>query len=535
MVVFAFLGYLAGPRFIVTNSGEFTETTNGKTMASASGGGEVAGFGVEVEARVETRTGVEVGTGGGAGAEAGTEVGIGVVAEAAETGVETGADGTGASSSIENGVEIETETETETETENEIEAEAEAETGIETGVGAGVAEVQPALGRLFSDVTSDHPESGYINYLARQGIVSGYANGTYGPWQPATRAQVAAILVKARVLNTPFVAESPFYDVPADYWAYSAVMGAVQAGVMTGYPDGGFGPDQTITRAEAAVLAEKLAVAPDSHSNLLELPDVPADHWAFNWIQAALEQGSLTLRWDHRFEPQAALNRGELARLLVGALYPQELEGLAPAEPAKVAYLTFDDGPSLQITPRILDITARYEVPVTFFVLGSQAARYPALVQQAAQAGHAIGNHSYSHQYAQIYSSEKSLMQEVNRANDVLAGVIGYKPVIFRAPGGSTMMRKQQAQCLHAEGYQYYDWNVSPGDASGTYKSAQSLVANTLNQAEGKDRIIVLFHDSAPKQSTADALPAVIEGLKEMGFSFAAINPLTEPIQFRKG
>ncbi len=428
--------------------------------------------------------------------------------------------------------------------------------------------------RIFSDVTPDNPESGYITYLARQGLISGYPNGTYGPLRPATRAQVAAILAKALGLSTstptdteplsvtepptdteslnirepltvtgplsgiesPIVTEISFYDVPVDHWACPAIVGMVQAGVMTGYPDGSFGPDQMITRAEAATLAGRLAAtAPDPSSNQLELTDVSAEHWAFSQIQSALERGSMTLRWNDRFEPQAALNRGELARLIVGALYPQELGTLASVEPGKVAYLTFDDGPSAQITPRILDVAAQYDVPVTFFVLGSQVTRYPELVQQSAQAGHAIGNHSYSHRYAQIYYSEKSLMQEISRANNVLAEVIGYEPTIFRAPGGSTLMSKRQAQRLREEGYRHYDWNVSPGDASGTYKSAQSLITSTLKQAKGKERIIVLFHDSPYKKSTADALPAIIEGLREMGFSFAAINSQTEPFQFRKG
>lgn len=410
---------------------------------------------------------------------------------------------------------------------------------------------QPPSSRIFSDVTPDHPESGYINYLAQRGLISGYPNGTYGPLRTATRAQVVAILDKAlglstsipnvteslsvSVMESPTVTETSFYDVPADHWAYPAIRGMVQAGVMTGYPDGSFGLDQMITRAEAAALAGKLATAPSPSSNQLELPDVPAEHWAYSQIQSALERGSMTLRWNDRFEPQSALNRGELARLIVGALYPQEMENLASVEPAKVAYLTFDDGPSAQITPRILDIAAQYDVPVTFFVLGNQVARYPDLVQQSAQAGHAIGNHSYSHQYAKVYYSEKSLMKEINRANDVLVEVIGYEPTIFRAPGGSTLMSKRQAQRLREEGYRHYDWNVSPGDASGTYRSAQSLINSTLNQAKDKDRIIVLFHDSPYKKSTADALPAIIEGLKEMGFSFAAINSQTEPFQFRKG
>jgi len=96
-------------------------------------------------------------------------------------------------------------------------------------------------------------------------------------------------------------------------------------------------------------------------------------------------------------------------------------------------------------------------------------------------------------------------------------------------------LKKEYIKRLRDEGYQYYDWNVCPGDAEGSYRSAQTLIANTLKQAKGKDRIIVLLHDAPGKRSTAEALPAIIEGLKEMGFTFAAISPDTEPIQFRRG
>ena len=83
-------------------------------------------------------------------------------------------------------------------------------------------------------------------------------------------------------------------------------------------------------------------------------------------------------------------------------------------------------------------------------------------------------------------------MQDISRANDVLVKVIGYKPTIF-GPGSSTLMSKRQIQRLQEEGYRHYDWNVSQGDASGTYKSAQSLIDSTLNQARGKDALLYYF------------------------------------------
>jgi peptidoglycan/xylan/chitin deacetylase (PgdA/CDA1 family) len=405
-----------------------------------------------------------------------------------------------------------------------------------TTANLGEAQGQPTGARAFSDVTADNPNFGIINYLAQRGLITGYPDGTYHPWEPVTRAQAAYITVRALGLGAPAVVENSFYDVPTDHWAYSAVMTVAKAGYLAGYPDGTFRPDQYISRAEAAALAVSLSTAPVSPTSPPELKDVPAEHWAASQIQAALAAGSLTLRASSRFEPEDPLNRGELARVILVAFAPAELANLAPAKPAKVAYLTFDDGPSLDVTPRILEIVAEHRIPVTFFVLGRQVASHPEIVQQALNAGHAIGNHSYTHRYNEIYRTEDSLMWEINRCGDVLVEAIGFRPSIFRAPGGSNpFLKKQYIRRLIEEGYQYYDWNVCPGDAEGSYKSAQSLIANTLKQAKGKDRIIVLLHDAPGKRSTAEALPAIIEGLKEMGFAFAAITPDTEPIQFRRG
>ncbi|NLK52347.1 MAG: polysaccharide deacetylase [Syntrophomonadaceae bacterium] len=199
----------------------------------------------------------------------------------------------------------------------------------------------------------------------------------------------------------------------------------------------------------------------------------------------------------------------------------------------KIAYLTFDDGPSEAVTLKILDTAKAYQIKLTFFVLGSKVEKKPEIVQRAVSEGHTIGNHSYSHHYRTIYKSAENLMSEINQCAEILEATIGFRPTIFRAPGGSRpFLSPEFIEQLTTAGYQYYDWNVCPGDSVGKPKPTQTLIDNVLKQAQGKDRIMVLLHDSPNMHNTAEALPAIIEGLQEMGFTFAPITSTTEPIQF---
>jgi peptidoglycan/xylan/chitin deacetylase (PgdA/CDA1 family) len=105
--------------------------------------------------------------------------------------------------------------------------------------------------------------------------------------------------------------------------------------------------------------------------------------------------------------------------------------------------------------------------------------------------------------------------------------------MIFRAPGGSRpFLKPALAAKVEAEGYHYFDWNVCPGDAVTKGISAADLARITLQQASNKNRIIVLLHDARTMQQTTIALPMIIEGLKEQGFTFAVIEPSTVPIHF---
>lgn len=91
----------------------------------------------------------------------------------------------------------------------------------------------------------------------------------------------------------------------------------------------------------------------------------------------------------------------------------------------KIAYLTFDDGPSSQSTDAILDILGEYNIKATFFVVGKMVVNYPEVLQRTLEEGHAIGNHSYSHDYGYIYHSGKNFMRDINLADEAIKNALG--------------------------------------------------------------------------------------------------------------
>lgn len=197
----------------------------------------------------------------------------------------------------------------------------------------------------------------------------------------------------------------------------------------------------------------------------------------------------------------------------------------------KRAYLTFDDTVS-DVTIRMLDTLQQYHVPATFFVTGKAD---PEILLRMKAEGHAVGNHTTSHDYKKLYSSSAGFWADFNEQQEYLNSVLGYYPTILRFPGGSNNtvsyqyggkgIMYQLAREVTDAGYTYFDWNVSPEDASVKPVPAATITQRVLSQAKSQKDIIVLMHDSAPRSTSADALPAIIEGLQAQGFVFL---PLTE-------
>lgn len=198
----------------------------------------------------------------------------------------------------------------------------------------------------------------------------------------------------------------------------------------------------------------------------------------------------------------------------------------------RVVYLTFDDGPSYN-TASVLDILDRYGVKATFFVTGN-GQNYNDNIVRAYQSGHAIGLHTYTHDYATVYASVDAYFQDLNNVGDMVQNIIGYRPDIIRFPGGSSNtvsanytpgIMSQLVNKVQEKGYQYYDWNVSSSDASGFGVPSATIVQSST--ATSADKVMILFHDATGKETTVEALPAVIEYYKNQGYAFMPISKST--------
>ena len=206
------------------------------------------------------------------------------------------------------------------------------------------------------------------------------------------------------------------------------------------------------------------------------------------------------------------------------------LPNLTPYRQGKVAYLTFDDGPDDVNTPFILDTLKAYGVPATFYVVGRSVQTYPDVVKRMYEEGHAIGDHSYNHDYDNLYASSANFIGQMERTDEIIKNLIGVRPLIMRAPGGSAMgLSSDFWKSLKDYGYVEHGWNASAEDSTGRYFYAHEFIANIDDHTSKYcgDTAIVLMHSNYGKGETAKALPQIIDLLKAKGYSFGVITPMT--------
>lgn len=193
----------------------------------------------------------------------------------------------------------------------------------------------------------------------------------------------------------------------------------------------------------------------------------------------------------------------------------------------KIAYLTFDDGPSKKVTPKILDILSSEKVKATFFVIGNLAEKNKDIIIREQKEGNTIGNHTYSHEYKKIYKDINAFKEEVNKTDSVLKNILGssYNTKIFRFPGGMFGKKKEQFKTeIKSMNYQYINWNALSFDAEGRLKTSEQLLLNIKKTIKGKNHVVILMHDAAAKTTTAEALPQIIEYLKAQGYEFRTLS-----------
>lgn len=189
-------------------------------------------------------------------------------------------------------------------------------------------------------------------------------------------------------------------------------------------------------------------------------------------------------------------------------------------------YLTFDDGPG-KYTEQLLDILNKYNIKATFFVVNG---KYNYIMKRIVDEGHAIGIHSFTHDYKTIYSSEEAFFNDLYLMQDTIYNETGVLTTLMRFPGGSsnTISKKYSngimtslSQKVIDNGFQYFDWNVSSGDAGGT-KQTNTIISNVVNGIDEKENAIVLQHDV--KEYSVNAVEQIILWGLENGYNFDVLS-----------
>lgn len=200
----------------------------------------------------------------------------------------------------------------------------------------------------------------------------------------------------------------------------------------------------------------------------------------------------------------------------------------------KVVYLTFDDGPGAH-TQQLLDILDKYNVKVTFFVTNVNSG-YENMIAKEAAAGHTVAIHSASHDYKKIYSSVDAYFADLNEMSDIIYAQTGQRPKLIRFPGGSSNtvslkycsgIMTTLTKAVTDQGYKYFDWNVSSGDAGGT-TSTEEVYQNVVNGMKSHNVSVVLQHDI--KGFSVNAVERIIQWGLANGYTFLPLTTSTESI-----
>lgn len=177
-------------------------------------------------------------------------------------------------------------------------------------------------------------------------------------------------------------------------------------------------------------------------------------------------------------------------------------------------YLTFDDGPDPEWTPRVLDALAAAQVKATFFAIGEQAQRAPEVMRRIQAGGHGIGNHTFSHRHP-WFMSQRIARAQVRDGANALSDVLGAAPKFYRPPHGRE--RACMSDEAHRCGEQVVLWDISAVDWGPL--GAAAGIGKRLNRIKGGD--VVLMHDGRNQHNRPDQmlqiLPALLHQLSSRG------------------
>jgi peptidoglycan-N-acetylglucosamine deacetylase len=231
-----------------------------------------------------------------------------------------------------------------------------------------------------------------------------------------------------------------------------------------------------------------------------------------------------------------ALARKQSAAQSSSALAASAAAASSKQNSDSVIYLTFDDGPNATTTPQLLQTLKTKQVKATFFVTGNGP---DSLIKQEYDEGNRIGLHTYTHNYAEVYSSIDNYFNDLERINERVIAITGYHSKLVRVPGGSanTISNSYSPNIMsyilpeiRNRGYQYFDWNVSAGDGSVQTNSDQPY-NSVISELQPHRDNVVLMHDT--KQTSVDAVGRIIDYANQNGYRFALLDTNSYPAQQR--
>ncbi|GGP62763.1 polysaccharide deacetylase family protein [Saccharothrix coeruleofusca] len=189
---------------------------------------------------------------------------------------------------------------------------------------------------------------------------------------------------------------------------------------------------------------------------------------------------------------------------------------------AKVVALTFDDGPDPAGARRTLDELAAREVPATFYLTGHELAAHPELGRAVAEAGHEIGNHSFSHD-RMVFVTPGRVADEVERTDELIRAT-GYRgPITFRPPNGKKLL--VLPRYLDQHGRTTVMWDVEPNSYPEVDRSAEATARHVVDNA--RPGSIVLLHSMYQgRQASRDAIGPIVDRLRERGYRFVTVSEL---------
>src|SRR5947207_5738674 len=200
----------------------------------------------------------------------------------------------------------------------------------------------------------------------------------------------------------------------------------------------------------------------------------------------------------------------------------------APAEPGitfacvhvdgPYVAMTFDDGPSAKLTPKLLDLLAAYHIKATFFLIGQNVAENPDIGTREVREGHEVANHSWSHPNL-AKMSDDGVRDQLHKTEDAIRSASGNRPTLLRPPYGSITTR--QKKWINQEfGYKIVLWDVDPLDWR---RPGPNVVCNRIIKM-ARAGSIILAHDIHP--GTVEAMPCVLSQLEAKGFKFVTVSEL---------